>query len=392
MIEIVRKQLMAKLNLVEQIVECIKPYISQAQSIQLVYWLNNLYNIINFATCIIFSTQWASVNEAKQEYCRILATEGLITELDRLVDHVQLFVGINYKPPWCGRKRIPHWTPQINVPIMLRNLFVRYMDQRVDITLQAIDSDIIDNEPMCTNCHIIMTIIDNISEVSCPRCAKIADHDGPYIDDMQSPIQDNKKTKSGSFSPTRHFRFWMTHIMGQEPEEELGDKMDEDNMLGEKLLPQLTAIIKRDNKILQLLTVADVRAMLKECHRTDLNKNVPLIMRLLTGVGPPILPEAICQHVEKLFSRAIEVGERLRISNRKNRNYYPYYLYKILDAVLTDDVSLFFRSLARAEKQHMRTILKYIYRQGRSTIAKNDLEWQTICQSLPDIKWVASVG
>ena len=64
----------------------------------------------------------------------------------------------------------------------------------------------------------------------------------------------------------------MDHILARELEEELGDKDDTDNTYGEKLLEQLREIIQC------LLTVDDIRAMLKEIGRKDLNKNSPVIM------------------------------------------------------------------------------------------------------------------
>jgi len=228
-----------------------------------------------------------------------------------------------------------------------------------------------------------MEVNSETSELTCAGCGKVRELVGTVFDDAQFYNQEGQKAKSGSFNPNRHFRFWMDRILAREPEEELSDKDDPDDTCGERLLEQLRGVVRRDQKILRLLTVDDVRAMLKEAGRTDLNKNVPLIMRRLTGVGPPQLPESICQRVEKLFSKAIEIGERVRPASRTNRNYYPYYIYKILDAILSEETD----PGAAAEAREHRRVLYYVYMQGQDTLDKNDREWEEICMELPEIEW-----
>lgn len=231
---------------------------------------------------------------------------------------------------------------------------------------------------VCHDCAQEMSVDADTSELACAGCGKVRVLVGTVFDDAQFYNQEGQKAKSGSFNPNRHYRFWMDRILAREPEEELGDKDDPENTCGEKLLAHLRGIVRRDRKILRLLTVDDTRTMLRETGQTDLNKNVPLIMRRLTGVGPPSLAESLCQRVEKLFSKAIEIGERVRPADRTNRNYYPYYIYKILDAILEEG------------DLENRRVLYYIYMQGQDTLDKNDREWEEICAELPEIAWVAT--
>ena len=78
---------------------------------------------------------------------------------------------------------------------------------------------------------------------------------------------------------------------------------------------------------------------------------------------------------------AIEIGERVRPPGRTNRNYYPYYIYKILDAIIPKD--------APGAQEHRR-VLYYIYMQGQDTLDKNDREWEEICSELSEIEWTAT--
>jgi len=229
----------------------------------------------------------------------------------------------------------------------------------------------------CSDCNYEMSVNSDRSELFCPLCGVIQELLGTVFDDTQFYNQEGQKTKSGTFNPNRHFKFWMMHILAQEPEEEIGNKNDPSDIFGQKLIKKLSNIIHREKKILMLINVYDMRKMLKSIGRTDLNKNIPLILKKLTGVGPPHPPIEYCRKVEKIFSMAIEIREQVRGADRTNRNYYPFYIYKIFeDTIPKTDIE-------------SRRILYYIYLQGETTLRKNDAEWKLICDKMPDgIKFV----
>jgi hypothetical protein len=228
---------------------------------------------------------------------------------------------------------------------------------------------------ICQSCSLNM-IIDNISsELKCNNCGAIRELIGTSFEDTNIFAQDGQKSKTGTFNPNRHFQFWWMHILAEEPEEELGDKEDKDNLYGEKTIEGLKNIIRRDRKILRTLTVYDIRLMLREIGRSDLNKNVPLLLQKLTGVGPPQISDEITAKVENLFTKAIEICENVRKTNRTNRNYYPYYIYKILDAILD-------------KNDERRKIFYYIYIQSKETVESDDADWEQICKILDEIEYV----
>jgi hypothetical protein len=343
---------------------------------------------------------------AREEFQQIVAAEDFLGELDRLVARAQDALGVRNDtaapPPGgirsgCGaaarRGRGRPKAPDADracapapgrAPLSreaareARTLLDHYAEHDVDCAARAVELSLSthgERYGVCDDCRLDMSVVADTSELVCPGCGRARELIGTVFDDAQFYNQEGQKAKSGSFNPNRHFRFWMDHILAREPEDELGDKDDPDNACGEKLLKQLLDLVRRDKKILRLLSVDDTRALLKELGRTDLNKNTPLIMRLLTGVGPPCLSEAICLRVEKLFSKAIEIGERIRPAARSNRNYYPFYIYKILDSILPED------------DLDSRRVLFYIYMQGQDTLDKNDREWEDICAELPEITW-----
>jgi hypothetical protein len=215
------------------------------------------------------------------------------------------------------------------------------------------------------------------SELRCldPECGAIRELVGTVFDGSQFYSQEGQKAKSGAFNPNRYYEYWITRIQALEPDEVLGDRNDPENTQGEKLLATLRQMVLRDRAILRLLDLYQVREMLSEIGRADLNRNIPLILKKLTGVGPPQLPEEVLVRAEVLFSKAIEVSERIRPSDRDNRKYYPSYIHRILDHLLPPD------------DLKSRRIFFYIYVQGADTVAANDAEWALICEELPELTY-----
>lgn len=225
----------------------------------------------------------------------------------------------------------------------------------------------------CPACGEEMLVDSAVSRLRCadPGCGAMRELVGTVFDDTQFYVQEGQKAKSGSFNPNRHFLFWWTHILALEPEEELGSGDDG----SEFIIDALMRIVACNRLILRLLTVNDIRSMLQELGRTDLNKNIPLILKKMTGIGPPHLSDEIAARAENLFTKAAEIGELIRSPECSNRSYYPYYMLKILDHILPP------------ESVEDRRVLYYIYIQGEDTVVADDVEWEQICARLPEITY-----
>jgi hypothetical protein len=227
----------------------------------------------------------------------------------------------------------------------------------------------------CGACDVEMLVDAARSVLCCGGCGALRELEGTVFDDSQFYSQEGQKAKSGTFNPNRHFVHWWTHILAREPEEEIGDKDDPDNLYGEKLIARLSKLIVRDRKVLRLITVYDCRKMLAEIGRADLNKNAPLIMKKLTGAGPPQLSEAIAVRTENIFTKAIEIGERVRRAGRVNRNYYPFYIGRILEVLIPES------------DYENRRVLYYIYMQSKETVEADDEDWELICEELAEVDY-----
>lgn len=224
----------------------------------------------------------------------------------------------------------------------------------------------------CPDCDLEMVVDRSLSEARCPECHQLVQLHGTVYEEAQFHTQEGQRSKSGCFSPNRHYSVWMDRILALEPESEIGDPNDPENVAGEKVIRELRALARKKNKYLGMLSVEDVRDMLRILGHSELNRNASLLLMKLTGKGPPLLPEDKRLKGETMFSQAIQTRSNLEIS-RTNRNYYPYYIFKIYDLILEAD-------------DPNRLLLWYIHLQGAETLRNNDQEWRLICERL-DWEW-----
>lgn len=302
---------------------------------------------------------------AAAEYLRVIAAEDFSAAIDRAVAAAEAALRDGGMLDGARGRRRARCSPRTGAE--LTQLLAVYPRGEIECSKAGRSARGAEFE-QCRACSGPMSVDAARSELRCGDCGAIRALIGTVFDDSQFYSQEGQKAKSGTFNPNRHFQFWWTHILAREPEEELGAADG-----GEALLDTLRAIIARDRRVLRLLTVNDVRAMLREAGQTELNKNVPLIMKKLTGVGPPQVPDAFAVRVENLFTKAIEIGERVRRPGRVNRNYYPYYIYRIVEALTTD--------------HEIRRTLYYIYIQSRDTVDADDADWELICAELREIEY-----
>lgn len=219
----------------------------------------------------------------------------------------------------------------------------------------------------CDDCGAPLNINSGRSEKSCPRCARVYEVYGVVYEESQMYSQEGQRSRSGCFSPSQHYKEWITNILALEPESCLANPRVNDDTPAE-VIERLRAAACAKNKFLALLTVADVRLLLKAIDRTDLNQHTSLLLKKLTGCGPPAVPERRRVQGYTMFSQVLSVLARLPQSCT-NRSYYPYYTAKIYDLMLP-------------RGDPCRRIFAFIHLQSIETLRKNDEQWKTICAAL----------
>ena len=381
--EILSHQILLKCDTVKQIFE--KMISSQEFTIintTIQSLLSNLYALeIKFALLVsplLINTE-KTRNLIYIEFNRIVTSESFLNDIDKLMNK-------------CKNMLIEQGFPLREDSISTSNVKtkrskkIKYSSSICAEIQRLIDIFPIDNPKnslpnlqyvnykTCMSCGNEMDIDSVRSELKCKDCATIKQLTGIVFEDSQFYNQEGQKAKSGTFNPNRHFQFWWSHILAKENEDELGDS-NINNLYGELVLEELNKIIIRDRKVLRRLTVMDIRNMLREIKKTELNKNVPLILKKITGIGPPSLSDEIAIKTENLFTKAIELGEQIKRGSRVNRNYYPYYIYKILEQLIPED------------DYESKRVLYYIYIQSKETVEADDIDWEQICLELPELSY-----
>ena len=253
-----------------------------------------------------------------------------------------------------------------NIIDKMDKLFIKYVKK--DTTIRDYNNTEIDLRlsqlvfKFCSICQGEMLLsYDNIY-YECTDC---------YIIEPRNQIHEQilPRSKIGNFNPERHFKTWIDRILAREPLEEI---CKEDDPQGEKIINTIREYLVGKRKSNEHLTIDDIRNILKEIGRTQLNRNTSLIAKKITGRSPPKLDENKYNKIYTLFLKVMEARDHIAINNRCNRIYYPYYISKLLSLFLTTPEE--------------RKILNYIHLHKESTLSSNDQEWQEICNVVPELK------
>lgn len=225
----------------------------------------------------------------------------------------------------------------------------------------------------CSDCGTEMSLVPESVILNCTQCHRITTLEGTVSSDSQFFPQEGQKGKSGGFKPNKHFRSWMDQILGTEPETKIGDKNDPDNIYGEKVIALIEQCISRYDRYREVLTVKDIRKMLSNIQRTDLNNHCTQILRRTTGRTPPDVSNERIAHADALFSQVLQARTQIQ-TKQINRRYYPFYIYKIFENIIP-------------EGDPEREVLEFIHMQGGDTVAKCDEEWKQICDIVSELTW-----
>jgi len=260
-----------------------------------------------------------------------------------------------------------------NKEILLENISNANIIDRMDRLIEKVDDEELLNQyrnidiPMntkitqnniCEYCGEAMILSYNVDYYICDDCSL----NRPIINGRTESIKNIPRSKIGNFNPERHFKTWMDRIFAKENDDEL----KQSNLSSDTIIKMIRDSLISRSKSIEHLTIDDIRLVLKELDITSLNKNTSLIVKKLTGRAPPSITENQYLHVHSLFILVMEARDNIPNIIKSNRIYYPYYIGKILDVILTDP--------------HQRKILNYIHFHKESTLSYNDMEWEEICK------------
>jgi len=212
------------------------------------------------------------------------------------------------------------------------------------------------NYELC-DCGARMLLSQESSELICENeyCGKIKYVIGMSFGDETSTSQEVQRPKHNGYETSRHWRFWMDHILGLEQREisELEKQKIKNAITARSINPAR-------------LTCKLMRNILKEQQLTHLNDNTTLLIRMCGGPSPP----EISFHKIRLcwikFNKITLLYDKI-FGKRGKKPNYQYFLYKIFDGMFK-------------EGDIRRRILDFIYLQSVDTVIKNDKKFEKIAQ------------
>ena len=209
----------------------------------------------------------------------------------------------------------------------------------------------------CISCKTGLQVIEYC--LQCPRCGLIIIKNlwQGWNDHHSLPRRGRRVTpQSSSYDYRVHYKNWMGCILARE-----------------EITPALEKVIKdvrNEWRRYPMITCIDsIRNVLKKLGHNKHYKHAPLILKRVSGVGPPDIPDNILRHCNFIFSDVMRAY--IQCFSSSNSAGYPYIIYKIFDAILPNS---------------LRRVMEYIHLQRTNTITKRDKEWDVICDYIPYLK------
>lgn len=272
------------------------------------------------------------------EYTRAISRYNIFNEIDHQIKDISEILHVANKLTTAKKSLISSNICDIQCKIMS-------MRGEVFVIESNVTSDI------C--CGTQMSIISDSAEYLCLNCRKVKKIDGVMLRDQS---QDGYKMKHGSYDSMRHYKFWIEHIQGKE-------NQTFDNAFIKKLSDHL--LVVQPNK--KLITYKQMRAGLKnpKINASNFNEHTSLLLKLIGGTPCPILTYDENLLISHKFLRIMCIYDTLSLPS-KNKPYYPYFIYKIIESVFWTSIKL--------------QMLNYIHLQGKNTTVKNDIIYKKICE------------
>lgn len=305
-------------------------------------------------------------NETSDAYVKFIMSENLIECMDEVFENI-----MNYTPKpddidYMGLQKIVQTETKAD-------LIKQYKEYNIDITLKKISVN------TCSVCGAVMTLNQHTSEYICDTgCGQIIPIQGTLFEDAQIYTQNQLviMSKTKKHDPNDHLSKWIDKIIARDdfifPEEvitKINNLIVKEYTRGDRLRP------------MRNIQCDKFRELLKQCKYIDYYDHVPLLRKIITGMhGPEVVPpemteeeiqeilieSSVSMHEFEIVVKDPEILRRMRKEKVKNRFYYPYILWQIINLKIRD-------------KRNPK-ILECIHLQRDETLKRNDIVWKRICE------------
>ena len=214
-----------------------------------------------------------------------------------------------------------------------------------------------------------VAFIQKDSDLECKVCFARYTAGGTMLNDDQQNSNE-KYVKTNQYQTRRHGKEWLDSICGLEHVDIPPEVIKHINKcaLNDRII---------DKKNITCLRIRDY--LKKNGNMAKYNQHIPRIRKLVTGIEPPQLTEQEMKQFNKLFGKVIDAYNSVK--TKSNCPYYPFFIYKILDHILS----------SKEDEIRRNKFFSYIYLQLPDTLYEQDSIWKKICNLVPEFTYKHTV-
>ena len=232
-----------------------------------------------------------------------------------------------------------------------------FNDYLIDVEkLNNIDRPIEKKREVCPTCPESNVFhFTDTSDLVCDNCgailATLISEELTYREEQET----SEKIVNYSYKRENHFNEWLSQFQAQET-----------TTIPPEVIEQLRNELKKIKvKVLDEITHARVRTLLKKLKLNKFYEHVPYITNIISGVKPPSMPQELEERLRIMFKDIQKPLDDNCPPERKNVVSYSYVLYKFCELLSEDKYLKYFPLLKSKEK---------LYQQ--------DVIWKKICEVL----------
>lgn len=310
----------------------------------------------------------ATLDEVSREYkeqtleirCDYFSTANLKTKCQAVDRYMQIIVGKNFITKMnIVYSALVHLQREDDTRLAL--LFRRYQNTPINTDIKKLDYKV------CPNCYSRMNLDGPRSELRCTKCNFILLLKGMMYDESHMYSNDWSLAKRGAYETSRHCRYHLERVLA------IKNPNIPDTVIGPG--GKIDKWLERNGfKFLKLVSCNDYRRCLKEIDETKYNEHVPYIRQVKSGVSPDRLFHHEMSLLSIYFEKAVMEFNRIKVNERANLKYYPYFIFKIVEIILCNF----------EDKKRLQSIVNCIHFQRDNTIVSNDRLWNQICDGVPE--------
>ena len=307
-----------------------------------------------------YTHQASNSREITSEYYRIITSDNYSSQIEeflRKADDIRQILTRIYI-----EQTKPQGTKELTPKDKMYPLFEKIIQQIKYTATIKIKHDIITEDYENCECGGRFGPSPVSNELTCEHCGQMRILQGTATEEVQAQVTKVGRSKSGTYDPDRHFKFWIERIQAKE-----------DKVFPTEDIEKIKYVIDRDKP--SIPSVTEMRLILKECRLSKYNDHAPLLMKRFTRWIPPKFTHTQIKKFSAKFNRIMALLAKIR-GTENNRPYYPHFIYKIIE----DEIEYLLECGNISAARELESVFRFIHLQSDDTIRKHDELYRQICE------------